>query len=140
MPTGWPHYRDIAIRWAFTDDQPKESYFVAMRRTSEGVEEVDSRQCDFRESVFALRNLVPPVLFIPGVDPTNPISHPPEPGPFHGSTYTVINFKARQPGGQPITVELSATSGHLAVAVADIFHDTEPCWPSGRGSGEECTD
>lgn len=127
-PVHGPYHREIAVRREVTDQEPRELYYVAMRRTPDGTEEVDSRECDFRDHIIALREVVPPVLSIPGADASDVAGYPSSGGPI----YTVVNFNVRQPGGEGATVELTAGRGPIATRVSNLFHATRTCWPSGQ--------
>lgn len=121
--------REIAIRSAVSEEQPRSLYYVAMRRTTDGIEEIDSRRCDFRDRVVALRDILPPVVFIPGADIRDEVAYPPS-GGWGGPVYELVNYTARQRDGQLMTIEVSVTSGTVAAYISNVFYFTESCWPS----------
>ena len=113
---------EIAIR---TDVGPdRRTHFVAMRQTSERLEEVDSRNCDLAPLMNRLRAMPAPE---PRVFGTEPLQPPPAPRGGHGGV-SLYFAEARQSDGNAVSLSLSASNGEIATWVHDLFTVTHACW------------
>lgn len=110
------------------DREQSATYYVAMRRLADGVgiEELDSRSCDFAGDLVSLRSLEMPELQVPG---TLPVQFPPPPQ-FQHFTWTVSAYRARQSDDQAVAVTMSAGHGPIAEWSRTLFQKVSACFRS----------
>ena len=116
----------IAVRWASDPAQAQgaRTYYVAMRQTSERLEEADSRECAFGPLMQDLRDIPMPETIIPG---TEPDQRWPEPQ-FQHQVASITLVRSRQADGQSAKVMLTASHGLIFDWAARLFAATEKCW------------
>lgn len=116
----------MAVRWA-VDPAIRGAdgiYYVAMRQTSEGLEEADSRECAFGDVVRNLRTMSLPQPLIPG---TEPVQSGPTPRSLHrGASIQIL--RAKQPDGSGADIGLSSSDGEIWAWSAALFAATRDCW------------
>lgn len=123
----------IAVRSAFDQSWPvsDRTYYVAMRENDGRLEEADSRECAFADSMAELRSLPAPELIVPGTLPLQDLANPVL--AHENSSITVVG--ARQQNGDPADVTISSPGGEVAPWVQRLYERTRECWKPMASSG-----
>jgi len=114
---------DLAVR-SVVDPGRQRPYFVVMRQTDQGLEEADSRECAFEESMEELRGLSPPELSVPELRSPSAASD----SVFAHETSSITVFGARQENGDLADVTWTSSNGDLGLWVRRLYERTKDCW------------
>ncbi|MEG1453020.1 hypothetical protein [Brevundimonas sp.] len=122
--TSWGH--DVAVRYEFNHDGEagNRGYYVAIRQTSAGLEEADSRDCNFAASLQDLRSIPIPELIVPGSLPLQQWAYPII---AHGNSSITI-WNTKQEDGAPAELSMSSPDGAIAAWVQTFYQRTHECW------------